>query len=74
MLLLTRLKLCLCSSLLHTFYRDVVCAVLFFLLVHTMCFGFPNHTAGLSKAIDCNKYREPVCVSVFVQLNFSGLM
>lgn len=78
-LLLTRLKLCLCSSPLHTFYKDVVCAVLFlflfvFLFVHTMCFGFPNHTAGLSKAIGCNKYREPVCVSVIVQLNFSGLM
>lgn len=29
-----------------------------------------NHTAGLSKAIDCNKYCEPVCVSVIVQLSF----
>lgn len=73
MLLLTRLRLCLCSAPLHTFYRDVVCAVIF-LLVLTMWFGFTNHTAGLSKAIDCNKYCEPVCVSVIVQLSFSGLL
>lgn len=45
-----------------------------FLLFHIMCFGFTNHTAGLSKAIGCNKYREPVCVSVIVQLSFPGLM
>lgn len=31
-----------------------------------------NHAAGLSKAIDCNKYCEPVCVSVILQLSFLG--
>lgn len=38
-LLLSRLRLCLCSPLLHTFYRDVVCAVIFWLVL-AMWFGF----------------------------------
>lgn len=47
------------------------CNFLLLLLVLIMWFGFTNHAAGLSKAIDCNKYLEPVCVSVIVQLSFS---
>lgn len=72
MLLRMQLRLCLCS--LHTFFRHVVCAVISFLLVLTAWLGFTNHTAGLSKAIDCNKCCEPVCVPVIVQLSFSGVL
>lgn len=72
MLLLSRLRLCLCSPFLHTFYGDVVCAVIF-LLVLAMWFGFTYHTAGLSKAIDCNKCCEPVCFS-HCEVKLSGLL